>query len=670
MNRSTIALVIGLLASAAGHAATIHVSTCGSDTNTGQTSTCGGANGPKATLAAAIAASANGDEILVHPGVYAGVILMPNRRLTLRAPGGPSVTRIVGGTSGSPTFVFQQTASADSVIDGFTMSGAVANTSGAAIRTMVSLSVRNCRFEGNTTTGNGAAIAQYDGVLTLTDCVFDDNTANSGGMVSCLGGSMTATRCDFRNAPGGPGAGAISGVDLNLTLTDCVFVQNAASAGSAISGSRGVLTIERCWFGGNFSTGSGGAVAVASYETPMQVSIRNSVFSRNHSQTFGGAVTVSGNPLVTIDHCTFNENTTGNENFPNALSFSGGSILTLTNSIVRGQGWNISAPNASSTVSNCVLTSGWSGAGAGNTLGDPLFVNAFLNDYRLLPASPAIDAASTTAPATMDYLRLPRTVDVSCVGSGADIGAYEVQAHNFNGDGAVDVCQILEHPWMDCSNNGVLDEAESRFPLTAQHDTTGQPQRVVGAPDDIYIGLGANQVTLDFGDRPLVNGAGPDLNVYEVDFGVLEFGLIDVLVSADGVTFFSVKSSEGAAVDIDGDEAHNNPSYARSYDLGPSGLAEARFVRVRALSPGNAGNGDGFDLDAVGGVNIRDLPPCPSFCPADVNGDGTVDFADLNIVLSEYNTSAPGSPADVDQDGDVDFADLNLVLSAYNAPCN
>jgi hypothetical protein len=61
-------------------------------------------------------------------------------------------------------------------------------------------------------------------------------------------------------------------------------------------------------------------------------------------------------------------------------------------------------------------------------------------------------------------------------------------------------------------------------------------------------------------------------------------------------------------------------------------------------------------------------------CPGDTNGDGVVNFADLNAVIAAFNT-ATGDPAfsaeaDLDGDGDVDFADLNVVLNAFNGePC-
>ncbi len=55
--------------------------------------------------------------------------------------------------------------------------------------------------------------------------------------------------------------------------------------------------------------------------------------------------------------------------------------------------------------------------------------------------------------------------------------------------------------------------------------------------------------------------------------------------------------------------------------------------------------------------------------PGDTNGDGVVNFADLNAVLAAFGQSGePGfSGADLDGDGQVGFADLNLVLTNFSA---
>lgn len=74
----------------------------------------------------------------------------------------------------------------------------------------------------------------------------------------------------------------------------------------------------------------------------------------------------------------------------------------------------------------------------------------------------------------------------------------------------------------------------------------------------------------------------------------------------------------------------------------------------------------------VGWINLDDsakfvgseLP-----CGLDLNGDNSIGFGDLNILLSAFNLSGPCLVGDVNGDNAVNFADLNLLLSSYNLAC-
>ncbi len=62
------------------------------------------------------------------------------------------------------------------------------------------------------------------------------------------------------------------------------------------------------------------------------------------------------------------------------------------------------------------------------------------------------------------------------------------------------------------------------------------------------------------------------------------------------------------------------------------------------------------------------LPMQP--CPGDANGDGVIDFLDLNAVIDQYGRAPSGPvPADVNGDGRVDFFDLALVLGNFGLRC-
>lgn len=56
-------------------------------------------------------------------------------------------------------------------------------------------------------------------------------------------------------------------------------------------------------------------------------------------------------------------------------------------------------------------------------------------------------------------------------------------------------------------------------------------------------------------------------------------------------------------------------------------------------------------------------------CPADLNGDGGIDLADLSLLLSAFGCAAGTCPLDVDGDGGMDLVDLSLLLSSFGTLC-
>jgi hypothetical protein len=61
--------------------------------------------------------------------------------------------------------------------------------------------------------------------------------------------------------------------------------------------------------------------------------------------------------------------------------------------------------------------------------------------------------------------------------------------------------------------------------------------------------------------------------------------------------------------------------------------------------------------------------PAPAACDGDANDDFSVDFDDLNLILSNFNATGLCIDGDLDGDGAVTFSDLNLVLSRFGQPC-
>ena len=70
------------------------------------------------------------------------------------------------------------------------------------------------------------------------------------------------------------------------------------------------------------------------------------------------------------------------------------------------------------------------------------------------------------------------------------------------------------------------------------------------------------------------------------------------------------------------------------------------------------GSQENADEDGVGDVCDPDL------CSADLDGSGSVAFADLLALLGVWG-ACPGCPADLDDDGFVAFSDLLIMLGAW-----
>ncbi len=213
----------------------------------------------------------------------------------------------------------------ESVIDGFvvragradTLQWGPGNRGGGLYIRMGSVTVQNCTFEDNVADSGGAITARAS-TLTLKDCEFLNNMAvaigsnersfGAGGAVLAeSASSLEVVNCTFiANTLGGTpfdftyhGGGAIAVYDSQATLDNCTVTGSTAQYGGALAAmcfdnQLPQISVANCDFSENDTTGRGGAVFLRSDlcdgDELLVAEFENCTFQGNTSSTGGGAL--------------------------------------------------------------------------------------------------------------------------------------------------------------------------------------------------------------------------------------------------------------------------------------------------------------------------------------------------------------------------------------------
>ena len=158
-----------------------------------------------------------------------------------------------------------------------------------------------CTVAGNTALTSGGGGIKADGqMISLMDCVISGNTAlGSGGGLDCVGNGASITNCHFANntATGGKSyGGAIRLYNCAGSISDCTIEGNAATFwGGGISLYQSAATITNCGISGNSTDQVGGGIAVQLCN-PL---ILGCTISGNSATSYGGGLrTSSGDPTL------------------------------------------------------------------------------------------------------------------------------------------------------------------------------------------------------------------------------------------------------------------------------------------------------------------------------------------------------------------------------------
>jgi parallel beta-helix repeat protein/predicted outer membrane repeat protein len=240
------------------------------------------------TINAAIDDAVDGDIVSVEMGIYSEDVDYDGKNITVISTSGPSVTTILGGTTGVR---FDNGESADASLDGFTVTG---GSYGLYIYNSSPV-VRDCVISDNTVY---SAYIYYYANPTFEDCTFEDN---SGSYPLYLYYYNTAvfTGCTFQNNSATHGGGMYIDSYNDVTVDGCTFLNNTAgSYGGALYSYHSILEITGSHFEGN----SGYYGTIALYGGNFgRITVRDNVIFDNDAE-YGGAFYTYDTPGYVADN--------------------------------------------------------------------------------------------------------------------------------------------------------------------------------------------------------------------------------------------------------------------------------------------------------------------------------------------------------------------------------
>lgn len=254
--------------------------------------------------------------------------------------GGGNVTFNCGSSPVTITVSREKVILANTLIDG----GNLITLSGGGItrifstNSAIQFTVKNLTIANGFTNNEGGGIFNGRGILTVSNCKFNNNISNQ---------------------PGEHGGGAILSYPTGKVIVDrSTFTGNKASLGGAIRILNSDLTVTNSTFIGNSAVdrniGNGGAIYIDGANGDNgKIILRNSTFTNNSATSYGGAFfnNIYNNNQTIVDSSTFSGNRVGG-----GSNGQGGAIWSTGDPAGPGGIWLNPVNNTTLTVTNTTIT--------------------------------------------------------------------------------------------------------------------------------------------------------------------------------------------------------------------------------------------------------------------------------------------------------------------------
>lgn len=395
----------------------------------------------------------------------------------------------------------------------------------------------NCTIVSNSATVAGGMA--YNGSYALTSCTVSGNAAPDGGAFE--GGTITAVSSNFYfNGGSSCSAGGVASWISSFIATGCVFESNTALSGgyggvmSRPSGTM-VVTLANCTISANSAT-NGGAFSKATSTLTNCTIISNTAtnggvfyegtntltsctIASNNASAQGGVFWAA---LNTLTSCTIASNKSG---------YAGGvfiySLNTLTNCTIASNSATIGGvfQQGTSTLNSCII------AGNSATDGGGFWRStSVLNSCTIASNSATNGGAFYRGDSLLRNCTLAKNTptiyhdDSSSGGADGELTAYNtIFAGNFNGgtDAYFSTCTISYCVFTDTSLPTVMVASDNR--ITSQDgqfvDYTGGDYRL--APGSIAVDAGYSPLSsgsTDLAGAARIQGCMVDIGAYESSY--------------------------------------------------------------------------------------------------------------------------------------------------------